>query len=214
MSRLAALALVLVLVLASGVLGSCALTHDGVWQQETLARSTAAADIASYRVQRVAVVPFTGRDVTPERALDLEAALAVELAPRVTFELVQLSASDLAEIPRAEPYRRGWYSASTLLEVSRRFSVDAILIGTVRELSQYPPLRLSTQVELVSCETGQVAWSSSIELDTRDNRVLRGIEAWHAYEHDSHDSPGDEALTMISPAALARFAAREIARSY
>jgi hypothetical protein len=194
--------------------GGCALTNGGIWEQETLARASSAADMASYRVQRVAVVPFTGADVSAERAQDLENGLALELAPRVTFEIVQLTAEDLAEIPRAEPYRRGWYSARTLLELSKRFSVDAVLVGTVRELVAYPPLHLSTQVELVSCETGQVAWSSSVELDARDNRVLRGIEAWHAYEHDSHDAPGDEALTIISPAVFARFAAREIARSY
>ena len=165
-------------------------------------------------MQRVAVVPFTGNNLSADSSNDLENGLALELAPRVGFEIVQLTADDLAEIQRAEPYRRGWYSSSTLLEVSKRFSVDAILVGTVRELSCYTPQHLTTQVELVSCETGQVAWSSSVELDARDSRVIKAIEAWYTLDMESHDSPGDEALAFLSPAIFARFATRELARSY
>jgi hypothetical protein len=193
---------------------ACALTNGGVWPQPTLARSRSAPDIASYRVQRVAVVPFTGADLTPQRATELENSLALELAPRATFELVQLSNADLAEIPRAEPWRRGWYAAGTLLEIADRFKVDAILVGTVREWSVYTPQRIATQIELVSCETGMVAWSSAVELDARDERVRKAIEAWYALELDSHDAPGDEALALLSPQQFARFAAREMARSY
>jgi hypothetical protein len=192
----------------------CALTNGGVWPQATLARAQSAPDLGSYRVQRVAVVPFTGSDVSPERARDLENSIALELAPRVPFEVVQLSAADLAEIPRAEPYRRGWYAASTLLELSSRFHVDAILIGTVREFCAYTPQRIATQVEMVSCETGQVTWSSTVELDARDAKVIKGIEAWCVLERKSEDSPGDEALAYLSPAVFARFATHELARSY
>ncbi len=202
------------LLAAVPLLSACALTIGGTSPKATLARAQSAPDLASYRVQRVAVVPFTGTDLLPQRALELENGLAIELAPRATFEIVQLSADDLAEIPRAEPYRRGWYAARTLLDISSRFHVDAILVGTVREWSVYTPQRIATQVELVSCETGMVAWSSTVELDARDARVMQSIEAWYTLERDSHDSPGDEALTFLSPGLFARFAARELARSY
>lgn len=193
---------------------ACALTNVGIWPQPTLARAQAAPDLASYHVQRVAVVPFTGADLTPQRAIELENSLALELAPRTTFELVQLSSADLAEIPRAEPWRRGWYAAGTLLEIAERFHVDAVLVGTVREWCVYTPQRIATQIELVSCETGMVAWSSAVELDAREERVRKAIEAWYAIELDSHDAPGDEALAFLSPQQFARFAARELARSY
>jgi TolB-like protein len=205
--------LILFLCLLAGVSG-CELTGNGVWPQATLARSHSASDIATYRVQRVAVVPFTGSDLTADSARDLEDGLALELAPRVSFEIVQLSAADLAEIPRAEPYRRGWYASRTLLEIAERFRVDAILVGTVREFSAYTPQRIATQVELVSCETGQIAWSSSVELDARNTRVIKAIEAWCVLERGSDNSPGDEALAYLSPAVFARFATRELARSY
>jgi TolB-like protein len=199
---------------AAWILAGCAIMPGHVEPQPTLARAQSASDMASYQVQRVAVVPFTGVDLDPARAQDLENGLALELAPRVSFEIVQLSATDLAEIPRADPYRRGWYAPRTLLEIAERFHVDAVLVGTVREHSPYAPQRIATQVELVSCETGMVAWSSSVELDARDHRVITAIEAWYALERDSHDAPGDEALAMLSPALFARFATREMARSY
>ena len=59
-----------------------------------------------------------------------------------------------------------------------------------------------------------VAWSSTVELDARDDRVMKAIKAWYALERDSHDAPGDEALAFLSPALFARFATRELARSY
>jgi hypothetical protein len=101
-----------------------------------------------------------------------------------------------------------------LIEIALRFHVDAVLVGTVREWSVYAPQRMATQVELVSCETGMVAWSSTIELDARDARVQESIESWYTLEHDSHDAPGDEALAALSPAIFAHFATRELARSY
>ena len=206
-------ALLLLLVGFQFVCG-CALTNGGTWPQASLARAQSASDLESYHVQRVAVVPFTGTDLAAARATELENGLALELAPRATFEVVQLTAADLAEIPRADPYRRGWYASRTLLEIAQRFHVDAILVGTVREWNVYTPQRIATQVELVSCETGMVAWSSTVELDARDDRVMKAIKAWYALERDSHDAPGDEALAFLSPALFARFATRELARSY
>ena len=201
-------------LVALWLLASCSLTNGGTWPRTTLARAHSAPDLDSYRVQRVAVVPFTGLDLEVKRATELENGLALELSPRAAFEVVQLSAADLAEIPRAEPYRRGWYSSRTLLEIAERFHVDAILVGTVREWNFYTPQRIATQIELVSCETGMVAWSSTVELDARDARVIQSIQAWYALERDSHDAPGDEALAYLSPEVFARFAMRELARSY
>ena len=194
--------------------GGCTLIPGYVEPQPTLARSQFAADIDSYRVHRVAVVPFIGKEVDEIRAQELEASFALELAEFVPYEIVQLSSADLQEISRAEPYRRGWYEPKTLLEIADRFHVDAILVGTVRELWPYTPMRIATQVELVSCETGMVAWSSSVELDARDGRVQQALNAWFVLERDSSDAPGDEALALLSPALFARFATRELARSY
>lgn len=205
---------VLAAIAALLVCGACAMIPNYVAPQETLARAHSASDLDSYRVQRVAVVPFTGKQIDPRRAQDLEGSLALELAPRVNFEIVQLDATDLIEIDRADPYRRGWYEPRTLLAIAQRFNVDAVLVGTVREMWPYPPMRIAAQVEMVSCETGMVAWSSSVELDARDMRVQRALEAWYALERDSSDAPGDEALAFLSPALLSHFAARELARSY
>lgn len=195
-------------------LGACAWSPGAVEDQPSLARGYAATDLSTYEMRRVAVVPFTGAAIDPERSKDFEDALALELIPRASFELVQLDAADLAEIPRADPYRRGWYQPFTLLEIAKRYRVDAVLVGTVREFSPYTPQRLSASIEMVSCETGMVAWSSSVVLDGRDERVLRGLKAWHALERGSHDAPGDEALSLLSPSLFARFAARELSRTY
>jgi hypothetical protein len=200
--------------LAVLALCSCSAIPGYIAPQETLARSHSASDLGSYRIQRVAVVPFTGNVIDPVRAMDFEDSLALELAPRVNFEIVQLYAADLAEVSRSDPYRRGWYAPATLLELAKRYNIDAVLIGTVREQWCYTPMRIAAQVEMVSCETGMVAWSSSVELDARDGHVQKCVKAWYGLELDSTDAPGDEALAYLSPAIFARFAARELVRSY
>ena len=178
-----------------------------------LASSTVAADFGTYRLARVGLLPFAGRDLSPESAANLQRAFQLELARVMPYELVPLTVADLEEVRAGNPYLRGRYEPPAILEVARRYRLDALLIGTVTQNEPYPPQALGLEVELVATETGQPLWTSSVHLDAGDARVRARLELWQ----DSHkaDGGGRESvqLTLVSPERFARFAAWEVATS-
>ena len=178
-----------------------------------LASSTLAADFGTYRIARVGLLPFVGRDLGPEGAANLQSAFLQELGRVMPYELVPLAAGDLDEVDPSQPYLRGRYDPRAVLEVARRFRLDALLVGTVTHNQPYPPQALGVEVELVATETGLPLWTSSVHLDAGDARVRRRLELWQA-SHKA-DAGGRESvqLILVSPERFARFAAWEVASS-
>ena len=178
-----------------------------------LASSTVASDFSTYRLARVGILPFSGRDIGREQADNLQRAFQLELARVMPYELVPLSHADLEEVRAGNPYLRGRYEPPAILEVAQRYRLDALLIGTVTQLEPYPPQALGLEVELVATETGAPLWTSSVHLDAGDARVRARLDLWQA-SHKA-DGGGRESvqLTLVSPERFARFAAWEVASS-
>lgn len=178
-----------------------------------LASSTVASDFATYRLARVGILPFAGRDLGREQADNLQRAFQLELARVMPYELVPLGHADLEEVRSGNPYLRGRYEPRAILEVASRYRLDALLIGTVTQLEPYPPQALGLEVELVATETGAPLWTSSVQLDAGDARVRTRLDLWQA-SHKA-DGGGRESvqLTLVSPERFARFAAWEVASS-
>jgi hypothetical protein len=179
----------------------------------SLASASASPDLASYPLRRVGLPPLLGSVLELQQGAELQESLQLELAAVAPFELVRLGAADVAEVRASEPHRRGWYEPRTVLELARRYQLDALLVATVTQLSTYPPQTLALQVELVACETGLPIWSAQIALDASDPRVRASLEA---YERRHRTTGGETSpqLTLLSPSRFARFAANELARVF
>ncbi len=190
--------------------GGCALLEP---DPGPLATSRLAADFGTYRIGRVAVLPFQGRGVDAESSARLQSAFQLELAQVMPYELVCLGPDDLAEVERHDPHRRGLYEPRTILELAERYRLDALLIGTVTRLEPYPPQALGLEIELVACETGLPLWSSSVQLDAGDSRVRARLERWQSSQEADSGSRESVQLTLVSPERFARYAAWEVARS-
>lgn len=175
-----------------------------------LASARLATDFETYTIQRVGLLPPVGVRSTPEHAAELQAAFFAEFSAATDFEIVSLDARDLEAIPSLEPHRKGGYSAETLIQIARRYRVDALLIPTITDLQTHPPQRLGMSVDLVSTETGQTIWASSVQLDAAREPVRRSLQAW-ADQEVGDVSRNTWELTLISPRRLARFAAYQIA---
>jgi len=178
-----------------------------------LAASTIAADFSTYHLSRVGLLPFHGRDLSPASADDLQRAFQLELSRVMPYELVLLSEADLEEVRSNNPYLHGRYDPTTILEVARRYRLDALVIGTVTQSEPYPPQALGLEVELVATETGQALWSASAHLDAGDARVRSRLEIWQASQKADGGGRESVQLTLVSPERFARFAAWEIACS-
>lgn len=177
-----------------------------------LARFHAATDLATYRLTRVAVLPFSG-DVDPERAALLAEAFAGAFSRRAEFEVRVLSARDLDGIPDAATFERGWTRPETVIALGKRFGLDAVVVGDVRRAQWFPPQRLDVTVELVAIETGASIWTGAIEVDAGDQRARGALKDWYAHDRANagERGPGWE-LCLISPRLLAEFTAQVLAR--
>jgi hypothetical protein len=191
-------------------LAGCATTHQSV---ELFGTARVVQDFDSYTLSRVGLIPIAGERTTREQEAELQSTFYSELSRSTNFEIVSLAVDDLAEVPSSDPVRRGWYNTRTILEISERFKLDGLLIGTITDLQTFHPQRISVQFDLVSAETGLTLWSSSLHMDAGDQRVREGLEAFYSHgEGDSAESGEPWELSLISPRRFARFAAWQIAR--
>ena len=192
---------------ALAFLGAC----QGVPAQvDLLATAQVASDFDTYQLGRVGQVPFTGAGLDHNQRGAFQRAFFAEFPGNTPFEIVPLTAPDLAEIERSDPYRRGYYRTHTIIELARRFQLDGILIGTVTAWHPFPPQRLAVQVDLLSAETGMVIWSSAVHLDASDMVVRDNLRAWY----DSHPGEAGEnwEVALLSPRRFIRFAAWQVCR--
>jgi hypothetical protein len=198
---------VLLVATFAALASACATTYRSV---EPLADARIVSDFDTYTIRRIGLVPFTGDGLTHDRSQELQAAFFAEISASTPFEVVPLDHRHLAEIPTSDPYRRGAYQPRTIIEVSRRFNLDATLIGTVTDQQYFPPQRLGVQLDLVAAETGLVIWSASLQLDASKRRVRDSLRAWAQADQGDLDG-ADWELTLISPRRFARFAAWQVA---
>ena len=172
-----------------------------------LADAVVSSDFETYQLQRIGLLPFHGQPLSGTQGADLQRAFHSELSQSTPYEIVLLDDNDLAELEASDPHRRGWYKPRTIIGLSERYSLDAIVFGTVTQERFYPPQLLSLQVDMVSAETGLVIWSSSVHLDASDQRVVDGLRLFYGSEEE------DESwrVALLSPERFARFAAFQVA---
>lgn len=168
-------------------------------------------DFDTYPIRRVGLMPMVDRVRDTYLATTLQEALQVEFSRASSYEVVRLEQLDLAEVPGSQPYLRGWYKPETILNLSKRYSLDAILVGTVMGMRPYPPQQLSVEVDLVSAETGLVIWHAYIHLDASDALVREHLEWYFNQKVAAAGSKESVSLTMISPTRFGRFAAHHLA---
>lgn len=193
--------------LALALLAACAAPQQAI---PPLASARVVSDFDTYSFQRVGLVPVSGGDLSNTDAQELQAALQAEFSAGTNFELVVLSGEDLSETPPLEPYRRGWYSPRTILDLSRAHRLDGLLIATVTDRRVYHPQRLGLQVDLVSAETGQTLWFSALHIDAAEARVRDSMGVW-AREQLGDVSEASWESMLMSPGRFARFAAYQVA---
>ena len=172
----------------------------------SLAQARVSTDFSSYDIHRVGLVPFKGDMLDRVRRRELQDAFHSELGQSTPYELVLLEDQHLRELTPSEPYLKGSYLPRTIIELTRRFNLDAIFFGTITQERFYPPQVLSMQMDLVSAETGLVIWSGNLHLDADDPRVAEGLRKFYGGIEDESWH-----IALISPERFARFAAFQMA---
>ena len=195
----------------------CALTAciTGPTRQDAQLFATArvVSDFGSYNLHRVGLMPLLGMELEPEQAAPAQAGFLCEFSRATPFEIVTLRPEDIQEIPGSDPYRRGRYDPRTIIDLARRFQLDAVFVGTLADIQFFAPQRLAVHLDLVSCETGAAIWSGTVHLDASDADVRDSLMIWAA-DSATDDHRGSEPvdLALLSPHRFARFAAWQLAQ--
>jgi len=195
---------VVLLLLALG--GACK-SLEPTREVPLLGSGRVTADFATYTVRRVGLLPMNDGDDDATMDESIEQALHAELVSSTGFEVIPISAADLLEVESLEPFRRGSYSPAGLIELRRRFLLDAVFVSAVSSRRVVPPQRLGLQADLISCETGATLWSGSVLLDAADRQTRDALELWSVRYTES---AGGAELVLLSPRRFARFAAWQV----
>lgn len=196
------------LLLLAAMFAGCIIV-DPIPPMPKLATHHVARDFDTYEIRRVGLMPFGGDSVELSEATSVQMSFLAELSGSTPYELVLLDHQDLDEVQGSDPYRRGWYSPRTIIELSERYSLDAVMFGTIVQHQYYPPQMLSVQMDMVAAETGLVVWSSSVHLDASNEEVRSGLQAFYRSPNPRGVSSGWE-VALVSPRRFARFAAHQI----
>ena len=198
-------------ILALAFAASCqAFSISRELPQVQLASFQRASDFDTYRINRLGILPAVGSELTDADSSQLQELLYSEFASSTPIEIVLLNTADLMEITASDPHQRGTYRAETVLEISRRFHLDGILVPTVIQRRAFPPQRLSLSVDLVSSETGMAIWNGGINLMGGNMDVEEGLEAF--YGNGKVTSDDSWTVSLLSPSQFARYAAWQIAQ--
>lgn len=192
-------------------LGGCAAVQKSV---EPLAVVREASDRDQYAMRRVAILPVAARDMRPEEAQALQAALAQRLSEHLHAEILVLSRGDAAEIPDHDAYRTGRIEPAAVLGLAHRFRVDGLVSVIVTERRTYAPQRLGLEVELSSCDTGLPIWTASLRLDGAEERTQDALRAWFEAERGPSTTNESVELYLLSPQRFAEFAAAQVGMAY
>ena len=182
-----------------------------------LASAQISADLGDHSLGRVGLLPVQVLDAQPLNASFKSAQLSSifhsEFARAASFELLQLGAREMEAVAQSDPFRRGRYELEMLVELGRRFRLDALLIVHVADQRVYAPQMLSAQAELVSLTTGGVLWSGQVHLDAADPRVTEGLEVFYS-DAIGGEVTGPWTLSLHSPERFARFGAWQLAQVF
>jgi len=173
-----------------------------------------AADFETYRLQRVALLPFRAVDRTSgtlaaHEVGTLETSFHAELAAGTPYDLIPLRGEDLAAVLPPDPFRDGWYTPDAIRLLRDRFHLDGVMVGTITSRRVVPPQVLGVQLDLISCETGATIWSADLMLDAARNDVQDAVAAWSKGDLGKDDGG---AMVLLSPRRYAHFAAYQLAR--
>lgn len=210
MSRLMLLLLVLVSALP---LGGCKLLRRAPWAGKPLPPLVAFRDVGVEHglVRRILALPLhdeSGQGIGTEV---VSQALRDEIAKLNRFSLVRPNSSDARLMPSEGPQRTGRIPVRSLINLGRRYGVDAVMYGSVKRYRPYSPPVLGMIVQLIDIETGKVVWSAQELLDATDARTAVSMRYFFEDETAADETVFDYDIMSTSPEWFAKFAAHRIA---
>ncbi|MFG0319658.1 MAG: hypothetical protein ACF8XB_20465 [Planctomycetota bacterium JB042] len=162
-------------------------------------------------VRRVLALPLIDESGHGAPTVVVSEALGDSIARLRRFEVVRPNAADASLKADAGPLASGRIPVSTIIDLGRRYGVDAVLFGTISRYRPYAPPSLAIGASLIDVHTGKVLWSVSDFVDATDSKTAVSIERWFEKNAAQDGTVFDREIVATSPRWFARFASDRVA---
>jgi len=161
------------------------------------------ADLANIR--RVMVMPFLESAGVDADVEELHQVFVGELNKLQRFEVIPLPHGAHEDQPLLDSLRTGRLDSAAIVGLSRRYSLDAIVLGTITTWRPYKPPHLGLRTQMISIHTGSAVWAADGAYDTGDGRTVEDMRHYYRRRMADSDDLHEEDLLLISPSRFAGF---------
>ena len=160
-------------------------------------------------MRRVAMLPLSGEQLTPEMLRDITTAFQAELSKKAIFEVVPISGTELEaicgqrQLSSVEPM-----PAQLLDSLRERFGAEGILFTDITHLHAYRPVAIGVRAKLVDIGSGAISWACDCVYDSGHPAIAENARQFQRQFSDPHRAiPDDGGSVLISPMRFAKFVA-------
>lgn len=193
------------------ILGACALIKEPTPPAEPAAFPYHAETETVGGMRRVVMMPLRteirGRAVRSR----IETSLQRAISERHLFEMIPVSESDIADTDFDSTRKKGTFTTTDLITLSRRFGADGVLHGVVTHFQAYPQVVLGLRLTLLDCRTGRVPWATEVLLDASTRTVKQDVHNFYDTQKWEEDSLLDHEKVLVSPRLFGEYASARIA---
>ena len=163
----------------------------------------------SMPMRRVAMLPLSGGQVTPEALRDISAAFHAELSKKALFEVVPISGSELeAMCGQRQLSSVAPLPAQVLESLREKYGAEGVLFTDITHLHAYRPIAIGVRAKLVDAGSGAISWASDCVYDSGHPAVAENARQFQRQHSDPHRSiPDDGGSVLLSPSRFAKFVA-------
>jgi hypothetical protein len=164
-------------------------------------------------LRRLLVLPLVDESSQGSPVDVVNQALRDEMIKLRRFDVIQPNPADATSKPQVGPKKTGRVAISVLIELGRRYGVDAVLFGTIDHYRPYAPPALGVSASLVDVETGKIVWEVRDFVDAADRTAEVAMDEFFLAEAAQDQGVTGADLMRHSPAWFARFATRRVTRT-
>ncbi|NLH15496.1 MAG: hypothetical protein GX455_02845 [Phycisphaerae bacterium] len=163
------------------------------------------------RIGRVVVFEFENQTEYPFSSTDLTQAVTDGLQRKNLFNLRIIPRdSDLWQDMQLD---KSSFTNQELLDIRKRLSADAVLLGRVKGYQPYPHLMSSLHLKLIDLNTGGIFWGLEQIWDSTDQSVQRRMKMYYRDKMGDIYDPLNWQVLITSPREFHKFVADEVAQT-
>lgn len=163
--------------------------------------------------QRVLALPLLDDSGQAGSTEVVTSAIRDELLKLRRFEVVTPNPSDASLMTEAGPKRTGRIDVGSLVDLGRRYGVDAVLFGAIDHYRAYEPPALGMSLSLVEIGSGRILWHVRDFVDGADHDTALAMRYYFEDQAAERDLVFDHDVMSAAPSWFAHFAARRVART-